>query len=226
MRSALVAVAALTAVSLSGCATVLTGVPSPTPGGPVPAAVDTSDLGALLIGPADFPEGYSVQVLEYRDAVLASGDLSGVSREARSNPVRCQPSATPPGEQDLAMVSGMGAVDQSTLAVVLTRTDESVSEAKETIERCLDVVSDQYGVQSRIVRTMLASPTTGTAGEFGYSQTVSSGSGDVSVEQHSITLVTQVEDVRIAVTGMSQRGAEVDRSALENVLAAAVAKVR
>ena len=211
------------AVGLSACSTVLTGTPASAPAASSPAGVDSRDLAALLIAPEDFPDGYTAQVLDYREAVLAAEDLGGASRGARINPVRCQPSATPLGEDDLAMISGMGGSDQSTLAVVLTRTDEDLSAARDLVDRCTDVVSDQYGVQSRITRALLAPPATGTAGEFAYSQNVSSGSGEVVLSQESITLMGQVGNVRIAVTGMTQRGTEVGRADLDQLFAAAVA---
>ena len=214
------------AVCLSGCSTVLTGIPTSAPASSSPAGIDSSDLAALLVGPEQFPDGYTARVLDYRDAVLAAEDLGGASRGARINPVRCQPSATPLGEGDLAMISGTGGVDQSTLAVVLTRTDEDLSAAEDLIDRCTDVVSDQYGVQSRITRALLAPPATGTAGEFAYSQNVTSGSGEVVLSQESITLMAQVGDVRIAVTGMTQRGTEVSRAELDQLFAASVANVR
>lgn len=217
--------AVLAAVALAGCSTVLTGVPAVAPGG-ASSETRTADLTALLPAPADFPAGYTALVLPYRDALLASSDLSGLSPDARINPVRCQPAPTMPGESDLAMISGMGAGGQSTLAVVLTRTDESIADAKDTISRCLDVVSDQFGVQSRINRALVPAPSSGASGEFAYSQRVRSGSGDVEMTRDSITLVAQVGDVRVAVTGMTQQGAAVDRAALDPVLEAAVAKVR
>ena len=218
-------------VVLSGCAaTVLTGIPAAAPSAEPqlqrPSVVDPGELGALLVEPADFPDGYTAQVLEYRDAVLASDDLGGLSRGARVNPVRCQPSSSPASEESLAMISGMSAAGQSTMAEVLTRTDEAVEVTKDTISRCNEVVSDEFGVQSRINRALLAPPATGTEGEFAYSQTVTSGTGDVALTQDSITLVAQVEDVRIAVTWMTQRGAEVDRADLDLLFAAAVANVR
>lgn len=219
------------AIVLSGCSAVVSGAPAA-----APATGDfgglgfhfgesgAGDLGALLLAPEDFPTGYSALVLPYRDAVLASADLTGVSRDALINPVRCQPSAAEFGESDLAMISGMSAVGQSTIAVVLTRATESITDAKAAISRCLEVVSDQYGVKSQIDRVLLADPAAGNPGEFAYSQRVRSGAGDVEMTRDSITLVGQVGDVRIAVTGMSQQGAEVDRGPLDQLFAAAVAK--
>lgn len=221
----MVAISASLALSLSGCSTVLTGIPEASSVAAQQSTVDSSDLGALLIAPDEFPDEYTAQVLEYRDAVLASGDLSGVSRDTRINPVRCQPSATPVAEQDLSMISGMNEADQSTLAVVLTRTDEALASAEDTISRCLDVVSDQYGVQSQITRSFLPPPVKGGEGAFAYAQTVSSGSGEVALVRRSSTLLAQVGDVRVAVIGMSQHEAEVDRAVLEQVLELAVSKL-
>lgn len=236
------AAAAALALPLTGCSTVLTGMPAASPSGPAPGSqdgaapengpgaveppVDTTDLHALLVGPGDFPAGYTAQVLEHRNALLASADLGGVSADSRVSPVRCQPSATLPGEQDLAMASGMRDDGKMTLAVILSRTDEPIGAAEDLMGRCLDVVSDQFGVQSRITRKMVDRPGAGTAGEFAYAQTVSSGSGEIAQTRESVTLVAQIDDVRISVIGMSQQGAEVDRAALEQLLAESVANFR
>lgn len=236
------AAAAALALPLAGCTTVLTGMPAASPSGSasetqpgtgpgtepgtVEPPVDTADLHALLVGPEGFPAGYTAQVLEYRDALLASADLAGVSADSRVSPVRCQPPATLPGAQDLAMASGMRDDGKMTLAVVLARTDEPVGAAEDLLGRCLEVVSDQFGVQSRIIRKMVDRPDAGTAGEFAYAQTVSSGSGEIAQTRESVTLVAQIDDVRISVIGMSQQGAEVDRAALEHLLAESVANFR
>lgn len=200
-----------------------TDPPSPSTG-----AATAGSLESKLPDPSAFPAGYSdtAASLPYRDAVLASEDLSGVHRGARTQPVQCAPGSESPGPGDLALASGTDAASRSTVAVQLVRVSDPLSDYRSTINACTDVESDEFGARSHVSRDLIDASGDEADDVVAFTQSVRSGDGEVTLEQKSTTLVSQVDDVRVSVVGMSQQSDPPDAEALSSLLDDAVAAVR
>ncbi|MGF7124940.1 MULTISPECIES: sensor domain-containing protein [unclassified Rhodococcus (in: high G+C Gram-positive bacteria)] len=208
------------AVLLTGCSEAVTG----TPLSDESVAADARPLGDLLLDPAAFPPQYPAVVLPPQAVSQAAPDLTGIAPGAKVEPAGCKPPVQDYGPDGTAMVVGTDNANRSTITIELIRVATPLVELGAQLSECPEVTATRNGVDS-VVRTTLTPPPPIDADDtLALRRSVSSGQGDQAVTQSMLTLIAQVDDVRVQATFMSF-GADADTAALDELFTAAVLKV-
>ncbi|MFC8045645.1 sensor domain-containing protein [Nocardia sp. NPDC057353] len=212
-------------LALAGCGAVLPGAPGSaeqtTIGAPVGA-----ELAALVPAPDAFPAGYPAVVLPAEAAAQAAADLDGVGPGATVEPARCAP---PPELAGPAVAVGTDEESRSSLTVELSRTDQPLARLRTRLAECANVRVLRAGAAATVVTDLLdeapdAAPAPDDA--LALLRTVSPDRGGAALTQTMRTVIGQVGDVRITVTGMVFGGSEPEPGPVDELFATAVERVR
>lgn len=181
------------------------------------------DLDALLVDPSVFPPPYDAIVLPPQAISQASPDLTGIPSGAEVSPAGCKPKEVEPGRT--ALIVGTNNADRATISVELTEVEEPLSVREAQLEQCSEVTATKSGAVSTIRSTITPAPPINADDSLAVRQTVSSGTGTESVTQSMLTLMAQVDNVRITATYMSFDDEAPDAANLDQIFTTAVLKV-
>ena len=213
---------------LTGCAeSTVTGTPEASSGSVTPG-VDSEipgPLSALLIDPQTFPDVYEALVLPEQAAAAATQDLDGIAAGASVVPAGCAPPSRSTASDGLAVVVGTDGDTRSTITVELERVDAPLSDRKSVWEQCPTVEATSNGVTSTVTTELSPPPPIDADDSAALRRTVTSGAGPDTVTQSTLSLVAQIDDVRITATFMSYTDAAPDAVTLDELFTAAVLKV-
>ncbi|MGV8871078.1 MAG: DUF5642 family protein [Rhodococcus sp. (in: high G+C Gram-positive bacteria)] len=216
--------AAIGALVLVGCSSTVTGTPEPSAGGTTSSQSDV-DLNTLLIDPSSFPAPYDALVLPQQAISQAAPDLSGIPAGAEVSPAGCKPADQDYGPAGTAMIVGTDNGSRSTISIELTAVDESLSARKEQLEQCGEVTATKSGATSTVTSTLTPPPPIGADETLAVRQTVASGAGGDAVTQSMLTLMAQIDGVRVSATFMSFGSSTPDTATLDQLFTSAVQKV-
>jgi len=182
-------------------------------------------LGEMLVEPSVFPPRYPAVVLPPQAVSQAAPDLTGIAPGARVDPAGCKPPTQDYGPDGTAMVVGTDNENRSTITIELVRVDTALSEFGAQIVDCPEVTATRNGVDA-VVRTTLTPPPRLDVDEtLALQRTVMSGPAEQAVTQSMVTLIAQIDGVRVQATAMSF-GDITDPELLGTLFASAVEKVR
>lgn len=232
--------AGATVIALAGCSTDVSGSPEPADQGSgvgqgtmsessgedsgSAASGGEVDLGALLVDASVFPPPYDAIVLPPQAITHASPDLTGIPAGAEVSPAGCKPVEVQPGRA--AMIVGTDNTNRATISVELTVVDEPLTVREDQLDVCAEVTATKSGATSTIRSTVTPAPPIDADDTLAVRQTVSSGTGQDSVTQSMLTLMAQIDDVRIAATYMSFGDGAPDAATLDEIFTSAVLKVK
>lgn len=217
--------AAIGALVLVGCSSTVTGTAEPSAGSTTSSQPDT-DLNALLIDPSSFPAPYDALVLTQQAISQAAPDLSGIPAGAEVSPAGCKPADQDFGPTSTAMIVGTDNDSRSTISIELTAVDEPLSTRMEQLEQCGEVTATKSGATSTVTSTLTPAPPIDADDTLAVRQTVSSGAGGDAVTQSMLTLMAQIDNVRVAATFMSFGSETPDAMTLDELFTAAVQKAK
>ncbi|KAA0926588.1 MULTISPECIES: DUF5642 family protein [unclassified Rhodococcus (in: high G+C Gram-positive bacteria)] len=217
--------AASAALVLAGCSSTVTGSPEPSAGATTSSPQSGVDLNTLLIDPSSFPAPYDALVLPQQAISQAAPDLSGIPAGAEVSPAGCKPADQDFGPTGTAMIVGTDNDSRSTISIELTAVDEPLSARKEQLEQCGEVTATKSGATSTVTSTLTPAPTIDADDTLAVRQTVASGAGGDAVTQSMLTLMAQVDGVRVSATFMSFGSGTPDAMTLDELFTAAVQKV-
>lgn len=186
-------------------------------------------LAELVPQPAAFPSGYPAVVLPAEAAVRAAGDLDGVGPGATVDPARCTPPSSRPDPATTAVAVGTDEGTRASLTVELARTDQPLARLRTRLAECPAVRVTRAGAGSTVGTELLADvPAVEPAPDdaLALRRTVTPDRGGTGLTQTMRTVVGQVGDVRITVTGMVFGGSEPDQDAVAELFGTAVRQVR
>ncbi|CAM2913215.1 DUF5642 domain-containing protein [Prescottella defluvii] len=214
---------------LLGSTALLTGCSEAVTGTALSGESEGSDarpLHELLLDPSAFPPQYPAVVLPPEAVSQAAPDLTGIAPGSRVEPAGCKPPVQDYGPDGTAMVVGTDNVNRSTITVELIRVAAPLAELGSQLAQCPEVTATRNGVDS-VVRTTLTPPPRIDADDtLALRRSVSSGQDGQAVTQSMLTLIAQVDDVRVQATSMSfGDSAGTDTAALDELFTSAVLKV-
>ncbi|QII01107.1 DUF5642 family protein [Rhodococcoides fascians A21d2] len=217
--------AAIAALVLVGCSSTVTGTPEPSAGGTTSSQPGT-DLNTLLIDASSFPAPYDALVLPQQAISQAAPDLSGIPAGAEVSPAGCKPADQDFGPTGTAMIVGTDNDSRSTISIELTAVDEPLSTRMEQLEQCGEVTATKSGATSTVTSTLTPAPPIDADDTLAVRQTVASGAGGDAVTQSMLTLMAQIDNVRVSATFMSFGSETPDAMTLDELFTAAVQKVK
>lgn len=217
--------AAIGALVLVGCSSTVTGTAEPSAGSATSSARSGVDLSTLLIDPSSFPAPYDALVLPQQAISQAAPDLSGIPAGAEVSPAGCKPADQDFGPTGTAMIVGTDNDSRSTISIELTAVDEPLSARKEQLEQCGEVTATKSGATSTVTSTLTPAPPIDADDTLAVRQTVASGAGGDAVTQSMLTLMAQIDGVRVSATFMSFGSGTPDATTLDELFTAAVQKV-
>jgi len=156
------------------------------------------DLNTLLIAPSSFPAPYDALVLPQQAISQAAPDLSGIPAGAEVSPAGCKPADQDFGPTGTAMIVGTDNDSRSTISIELTAVDEPLSARKEQLEQCGEVTATKSGATSTVTSTLTPAPPIDADDTLAVRQTVASGAGGDAVTQSMLTLMAQIDGVRVS----------------------------
>ncbi len=192
---------------------------------PTPSAAG-SGLSALTLDPAVFPPSYQAVVLPPQAVAQAAQDLDGVAAGASVEPAGCKPDRPTADPDATSLVVGTDPVNRATVSVELARVSDSLDSLRSRTEECGTVRTTAGGVTAEVVSELVPPPPLGADDTLAVRRTVSSGGGADEVTQSMLSLVGQVDDVRVTATYMSFGAGEPDTATLDLVFREAVQKVK
>ncbi|MGW6375999.1 DUF5642 family protein [Rhodococcus sp. NPDC055112] len=222
-------------LGVAGCSSSVDGMASPVAAaGPSSSAaadgtgedgrVDAT-LESMLLTPTDFPAPYQAIVLPPHAVSQAAADLDGIPPGAKVDPAGCKPPAQDYGPDGTAMIVGTDNANRSTISVELMRSDLPLDKRIGEIERCLEVTTTKDGAEAVVRTEILPAPPLNADDTIAMRQTVTSGKGAGKVTQSMLTLVAQIDDVRVSATYMSFGDGKPDTVVLDQVFTEAVQRV-
>jgi len=217
--------AAIAALVLVGCSSTVTGTAEPSSGAATSSPPSGVDLNTLLIDPSSFPAPYDALVLPQQAISQAAPDLSGIPAGAEVSPAGCKPADQDFGPTGTAMIVGTDNDSRSTISIELTAVDEPLSARKEQLEECGEVTATKSGATSTVTSTLTPAPPIDADDTLAVRQTVASGAGGDAVTQSMLTLMAQIDGVRVSATFMSFGSGTPDAMTLDELFTAAVQKV-
>ncbi|WP_206488281.1 DUF5642 family protein [Rhodococcus sp. KRD162] len=217
--------AAIGVLALVGCSSTVTGTPEPSAGGTTTSQSDV-DLNTLLIDPSSFPAPYDALVLPQQAISQAAPDLSGIPAGAQVSPAGCKPADQDFSPEGTAMIVGTDNDSRSTISIELTAVDEPLSARKKQLEQCGEVTATKSGATSTVTSTLTPPPPIGADETLAVRQTVASGAGGDAVTQSMLTLMAQIDDIRVSATFMSFGSETPDTATLDELFTSAVQKVK
>jgi hypothetical protein len=228
-------------LGVAGCSSTVDGMASPVAAaGPSSASGPSSSAGAdgtgedgrvdatlesMLLTPTDFPAPYQAIVLPPHAVSQAAADLDGIPPGAKVDPPGCKPPAQDYGPDGTAMIVGTDNANRSTISVELMRSDLPLDKRTGEIERCLEVTTTKDGAEAVVRTEILPAPPLNADDTIAMRQTVTSGKGAGKVTQSMLTLVAQIDDVRVSATYMSFGDGKPDTVVLDQVFTEAVQRV-
>lgn len=238
----------LTAAVLAGCGgTTVTGTPEaggspPTPSNsesqpdtssPDSAVPETTpntpegdDLSALLIDPSMFPPAYQAVVLPPQAVAQAAQDLEGIAAGATVEPPVCVPEPRSADPSATALMVATQPEDRATISIELSRVDTTLAEREDLWQECAEVQATSAGVTSTVRTEVVPPPPLGVDETLALRREVSSGGQAGEITQSMLSLLAQVDDVRITATYMSFGALQPDTATLDRVFTDAVQKVK
>lgn len=223
-RRILVAGLAAASLALAGCSSTVAGVAAPAPETGDSATIDAS-LGSMLLTPTDFPAPYEAIVLPSQAVAQAAADLSGIPAGAKVDPAGCKPPNQDYSADGTAMIVGTDNANRATISVELMRTETPLSVREKEIGNCLEVTTTKNGATATVKTAIVPAPPLNADDTLALRQTVTSGAGDETVTQSTLSLIAQVRDVRVSATFMSFGAGVPDSATLDQVFTEAVARV-
>lgn len=242
------ALAGLSIVALVGCGgTTVSGVPeagsssrpsTATSSAPSTSATSTSatpttgatpgsgSLAALTIDPSVFPSTYQAVVLPPQAVAQASQDLDGIASGASVDPAGCKPELRGVDADSTSLVVGTDPADRATISVELARVTTSLEDRKALWEQCSEVTATSNGVETMVSTELVPPPPIGADDTLALRRIVTSGGQAGDVTQSMLSLIAQVDDVRITATYMSFGELDPDAATLDQLFTAAVQKVK
>lgn len=242
------AVAAAAVLALAGCSSTVTGSPEPTatggsdlgggdfvPGDPTSesgaptqdqASGDGRDLNELLIDPSSFPPPYDALVLPPQALAQAAPDLSGIPAGAEVEPAGCKPPDQDFSPAGTALIVGTDNDSRATISIELTAVSEPLTVREAQLEQCENVTATKSGATSTVTSTLTPPPPIAADDTLAVQQTVTSGTGADEVTQSMLTLMAQIDGVRIAATYMSFDSSPPDALTLDELFTSSVQKVK
>lgn len=210
-------------VLVAGCGSVVPGTATPTQG-----SATSRPLGELLLEPAAFPPAYPAVVLPAQAVSQAAPDLAGIAPGARVVPPGCKPPQQDFTPDGTAMAVGTDSVTRSTVTIELVRVAIPLAELEAQLVECPDVTATANGVDVKVRTTITPPPRIEADDTLALRRTVESGGPGAAVTQSMLTLIAQVDDLRIQATYMSFGAAPGgdDAAVLDELFTAAVQKVR
>ncbi|MGB6183120.1 MAG: sensor domain-containing protein [Rhodococcus sp. (in: high G+C Gram-positive bacteria)] len=253
IRTAGVAVAAMSMFVLVGCGgSTVSGVPEPGATAPPPlsststapsstppsstlplstppsssASAMSGSLTALTIDPSIFPAEYQAVVLPPQAVAQAAQDLDGIATGASVDPAGCKPEPRGSDPDSTSLVVGTGPDSRATISVELARVNTSLEDRKALWEQCSDVTASSNGVETTVSTELVPPKPLGGADTAALRRTVTSGGQAREVTQSMLSLIAQVDDIRITATNMSFGEMDPDAATLDRLFTAAVQKVQ
>ncbi|MFC7962641.1 sensor domain-containing protein [Rhodococcoides kroppenstedtii] len=185
-----------------------------------------SALAALTLDPSVFPAAYQAVVLPPQAVAQAAQDLDGVASGASVDPAGCKPDRPTADPDATSLVVGTDPVNRATVSVELARVDDTLDSLRSRTEECGTVRTTAGGVTAEVVSELVPPPPLGADDTLAVRRTVSSGGGADEITQSMLSLVGQVDDVRVTATYMSFGEGEPDTATLDLVFREAVQKVK
>ncbi len=182
-----------------------------------------ADLPGMLPAPDRFPAGYSVVTVSGDQAAAAAADLTAIPPAASVDPPDCAPRPVGPGE--VAAEVGTDNTTRSTITVLLTRSDQPLSQVREQVSRCATVHARHGAIDRTITTRMLPPPPLHADDTLAFGRTATGGPAGSGADPTIRTLLAQIGDVRIQTTAMTFGPAQPDTTGLDQVFTAAVAEV-
>ncbi|MFW0873657.1 sensor domain-containing protein [Rhodococcoides corynebacterioides] len=189
-----------------------------------PAAA--SALAALTLDPSVFPSTYQAVVLPPQAVAQAAQDLDGVAAGASVDPAGCKPDRPTADPDATSLVVGTDPVNRATVSVELARVSDTLESLRSRTEECGTVRTTAGGVTAEVVSELVPPPPLGADDTLAVRRTVSSGGGADEITQSMLSLVGQIDDVRVTATYMSFGAGEPDTATLDLVFREAVQKVK
>lgn len=124
------------------------------------------------------------------------------------------------------MIVGTDNDSRSTISIELTAVDEPLSARKKQLEQCGEVTATKSGATSTVTSTLTPPPPIGADETLAVRQTVASGAGGDAVTQSMLTLMAQIDDIRVSATFMSFGSETPDTATLDELFTSAVQKVK
>jgi hypothetical protein len=206
---------------LAGCTREIAGTLRPVaPGGDESTPMSVADL---LIEPERFPAQYPAAVLDGGAVYRVLHDIDGVPDGAVVTPPQCAPPPLEP--HHTAAAQGIDVQEGSILIVAVTRPAPPLQTRIEQLTRCPSFTTVHGPDTASVTATLLPPPPADADDSYAVDQTVSSQSGPM---RRTLTLVAQVDDVRLSATWQRDGTVETtpDSQALDTVFTDAVLKVR
>lgn len=208
---------------VAGCSSSVDGSARPVDG----RASRSGALSELLLDPSSFPPRYPAVVLPQQAVAQAAPDLTGIPPGAKVDPAGCKPPAQDYGPDGTAMVVGTDNANRSTITIELVRVDAPLAELGAQIAQCPEVTTTRNGVDALVATTLTPPPPLDADDTLALRRTVRSGPAGQGVTQSMLTLVAQIDDVRVQATYMSfGADSELDTESLDTLFTSAVLKVR
>ncbi|MBY6541034.1 sensor domain-containing protein [Rhodococcus sp. BP-349] len=243
------ALVALAAAVLAGCGgSTVSGTPEV--GGPPPSAAPSSapgsssttpsstpsstsaspdaagSLSALLLDPSTFTAPYQAVVLPPQAVAQAAQDLDGIAADASVEPAGCKPEARSSDPDSTALLVATDPENRATISIELSRVDTTLEDRKALWEQCSEVEATSSGVTSLVTTDIVPPPPIGADDTLALRRTVTSGGQAGEVTQSMLSLLAQVDDVRVTATYMSFGELTPDSATLDRTFTAAVQKVK
>lgn len=246
------ALVALAAAVLAGCGgSTVSGTPEA--GGPPPSAAPSSapgssssttttpsssssstsaspdaagSLSALLLDPSTFTAPYQAVVLPPQAVAQAAQDLDGIAADASVEPTGCKPEARSSDPDSTALLVATDPENRATISIELSRVDTTLEDRKALWEQCSEVEATSAGVTSLVTTDIVPPPPIGADDTLALRRTVTSGGQAGEVTQSMLSLLAQVDDVRVTATYMSFGELTPDSATLDRTFTAAVQKVK
>ncbi|MBO0852957.1 MAG: sensor domain-containing protein [Nocardia sp.] len=209
--------------ALAACGSTLPGHPVAAREGAITGRIG-SDLASMLPGAQQFPPDFSTATPTGDGAVAAIADLTAIPAGAQVDPADCAPQRADPNATGVEV--GTGSDGRSTVTVVLTRTGEPLSAARERLSRCKTVRARHEAIDRTITTELLPPPPVDADDSLAFGRTTAGGPAGSGADPVLRTLLAQIGDVRVQATTMAFGSNQPDATAVDQVFTAAVGDVR
>ncbi|MGC0363718.1 hypothetical protein ABH922_001702 [Rhodococcus sp. 27YEA15] len=190
------------------------------------AVVHSASLDTLLLAPSEFPSPFDAVTLPAQAVPMAAPDLVGVPRGATVQPPECAQPKQDYGPDSTVMAVGTDNATRTTISVELTRDATGrLTEWEERTRRCHTTKVTANGVTSTVETEILPPAPVDADESMALRRTVTTPTA-AGGTQTMLTLLAQVDDVRISVTLMTFASVADASAPLDQTFTAAVAKVR
>ncbi|WP_204867680.1 sensor domain-containing protein [Rhodococcoides corynebacterioides] len=203
-----------------------TTTPSSTPSSTSASPDAAGSLSALLLDPSTFTAPYQAVVLPPQAVAQAAQDLDGIAADASVEPAGCKPEARSSDPDSTALLVATDPENRATISIELSRVDTTLEDRKALWQECSEVEATSAGVTSLVTTDIVPPPPIGADDTLALRRTVTSGGQAGEVTQSMLSLLAQVDDVRVTATYMSFGELTPDSTTLDRTFTAAVQKVK